>query len=57
MSTPQVITCWTCGKTFVFLRGALEKCPNCGEEYMSHRDAGKKNDLKKEKKESKKEVK
>jgi len=41
MSTPQIIACWTCGNSFTFLRGTLTKCPHCGEEYMSHRDAGK----------------
>jgi rRNA maturation endonuclease Nob1 len=39
MSTPQQIRCWKCQKIFYFLRSILTKCPYCGEEYVSHRDA------------------
>jgi len=42
MSSPQLITCWTCKEKFIFLRGGIEKCPHCGEEYKSHRDANNK---------------
>lgn len=43
MSTPFEVTCYKCKKKFIFLRGALEKCTHCGEEYKSHRDIKKEN--------------
>lgn len=39
MSGPVLVTCWTCQNRFVFLRGTMTKCPQCGTEYQSHRDA------------------
>lgn len=48
MSTPVFMRCWTCHRTFVFLRGTIETCPYCRERYISHRDLDK---LKREEKE------
>lgn len=38
MSTPTLIRCYKCFNQFVFLRGSIETCPHCSEEYKSHRD-------------------
>ena len=40
MSTPILIRC-ICGKQFIFLRGAINRCPYCGEKYKGHRDKDK----------------
>lgn len=39
MTTPHIITCVTCNESFVFIRGVIDKCPKCKEQYKSHRDA------------------
>lgn len=41
MSSPVLVFCYRCLTPFTFLRGALTKCPTCGEEHMSHRDEAK----------------
>lgn len=42
MATPQTVICTNlnCKRNFIFLRGALESCPNCGAKYKSHRGDG-----------------